>query len=149
MKALIQRVQQARVDIISSNGVQTAGKIGEGMLILLGVEVEDTTQAMEKLLQKCLDYRIFADDRGKMNLNLVSSGGQLLLVSQFTLCADTGRGLRPSFSKAAPPELAEGLYNQAVNYVESKLGAVATGEFGANMQVHLVNDGPVTFMLES
>lgn len=149
MKALIQRVQEARVDIASPGELITTGQIGAGLLVLLGVQAEDTAETMQKLMQKCLDYRIFADDKGKMNLNLVSSGGDLLLVSQFTLCADTGRGLRPSFSKAAPPALAEDLYNQAAEYVRARLGSVATGEFGANMQVHLINDGPVTFLLES
>lgn len=149
MKALIQRVQEARVDITTANGLVTTGQIGAGLLVLLGVEAEDTSETMQKLLQKCLDYRIFADNNGKMNLNLVASGGELLLVSQFTLCADTGRGLRPSFSKAAPPALAQDLYNQATEYVRAKLGSVATGEFGADMQVHLINDGPVTFLLES
>ncbi|MFK7731086.1 MAG: D-aminoacyl-tRNA deacylase [Pseudomonadales bacterium] len=149
MKALIQRVQEARVDVSRPDGVQTTGQIGAGLLVLLGVEARDSHDTMQKLMQKCLDYRIFADDNGKMNLNLVASGGELLLVSQFTLCADTGRGLRPSFSKAAPPALAEDLYQQAAEYVFNKLGSVATGEFGANMQVHLINDGPVTFLLES
>lgn len=149
MKALIQRVQQARVDISRPTGIQTTGQIGAGLLVLLGVEAQDTNETMQKLMQKCLDYRIFADSDGKMNLNLVASGGELLLVSQFTLCADTGRGLRPSFSKAAPPALAEELYKQAAAYVHNTLGSVATGEFGADMQVHLINDGPVTFLLES
>ncbi len=149
MKALVQRVQEARVDVVDAGHVRTVGQISAGMLVLLGVEANDSSETMQKLMQKCLDYRIFADHLGKMNHNLETSGGDLLLVSQFTLCADTGRGLRPSFSKAAPPALAENLYNQAADYVRAKLGSVATGEFGANMQVHLVNDGPVTFLLES
>ncbi len=149
MKALIQRVQEAKVDIAYPDGVVTVGQIGAGLLVLLGVEAEDSAETMQKLMEKCLAYRIFADQNGKMNLNLAASGGELLLVSQFTLCADTKRGLRPSFSKAASPELAENLYNQAADYVRRTLGSVATGEFGADMKVHLINDGPVTFLLES
>ncbi|MEM8498228.1 MAG: D-aminoacyl-tRNA deacylase [Pseudomonadota bacterium] len=149
MKALIQRVQEARVDIAKQGELITSGQIGAGLLVLLGVQAEDTPETTQRLMQKCLDYRIFADNEGKMNLSLIASGGDLLLVSQFTLCADTGRGLRPSFSKAASPALAEDLYIQAAAYVRKKLGSVATGEFGANMQVHLINDGPVTFLLES
>lgn len=149
MKALVQRVQEARVDVATTDTLITTGQIGAGLLVLLGVEAQDTPETMRKLMQKCLDYRIFADQQGKMNLSLAASGGELLLVSQFTLCADTSRGLRPGFSKAAPPALAEELYDQATEYVRSKLGSVATGTFGANMQVHLINDGPVTFLLES
>ena len=148
MKALIQRVREAHVEVNKDGHAIQVGAIGPGLLVLLGVESGDTSASMQKLMDKCLAYRLFADDHGKMNLSLLDSGGELLLVSQFTLCADTGRGLRPSFSKAAPPALAEQLYLEAANYVVAKLGSVQTGQFAADMQVHLINDGPVTFSLE-
>lgn len=149
MRALIQRVLEARVDIASEAGeVKVVGQIRQGLLILLGVDASDTEADVTKLMDKCLAYRVFADTEGKMNKSVSDIKGEILLVSQFTLSADTQKGLRPSFSKAAPPTLAEPLYNQAVAHVKQKLGQVQTGIFGADMQVQLVNDGPVTFMLE-
>ncbi|MEM5537843.1 D-aminoacyl-tRNA deacylase [Neptuniibacter pectenicola] len=145
MKALIQRVSSASVDI---NGV-SVGEIQQGILLLLGVEKEDTEQSADKLLKKILAYRIFSDNEGKMNLNLQQSQGGLLIVSQFTLVADTKKGLRPSFSSAAPPQLGETLYNYFVDQAKGLHPTVATGRFGADMQVNLTNDGPVTFWLES
>ncbi len=144
MKALIQRVTEASVSIDG----ERISAIGRGLLVLLGVQAEDSETSAEKLMDKCLAYRIFSDEQGKMNRSLVDVRGELLLVSQFTLCADTGRGLRPSFSKAAAPAHAEALYEYALAHVESKLGRVAAGRFAADMQVQSVNDGPVTFMLE-
>lgn len=143
MKALIQRVSQARVDVDN----ETVGKIGQGLLVLLGVERNDTVACAEKLLDKLLQYRVFADGEGKMNLSVRDIGGGVLLVSQFTLAADTQKGLRPSFSSAASPDLALQLYDHAVQYLHSQHNIVATGIFAADMKVQLVNDGPVTFLL--
>lgn len=145
MKALIQRVSQAQVRV----GEECTGRIGAGMLVLLGVERDDDQAAADKLLSKVLGYRIFSDEDGKMNLNLPQSGGGLLLVSQFTLVADTRKGLRPGFSSGASPELGEQLYDYFVQQARSRHPEVACGRFGADMQVSLTNDGPVTFMLES
>ncbi len=145
MKALVQRVSEARVEI---DGV-VSGQIEQGLLILLGVEADDSSEHMQTLMKKCLNYRIFSDDVGKMNLSVKDVNAEVLLVSQFTLCASTSKGLRPSFSKAGAPALAESLYNEALDYIASELGSVQSGQFAANMQVHLVNDGPVTFLLES
>lgn len=145
MKALLQRVSQARVDI----GAETVGAIDQGLLILLGVSAEDTEQSMRKLIDKSLAYRVFSDASGKMNLSVRDIAGEVLLVSQFTLCANTDKGLRPSFGSAAVPELAEALYDAAVAYLREQLGSVQTGRFGADMQIQLINDGPVTFLLET
>ena len=144
MLGLIQRVSDASVVI---NG-QVYGEIGSGLLLLLGVEREDTPARAEKLLSKILNYRVFNDEKSHMNLSLIDVKGSLLIVSQFTLAADTRKGLRPSFSSAAPPELAERLYN---GFVESarEVVSVETGQFGADMKVSLTNDGPVTFQLSS
>ena len=144
MLGLIQRVSDASVVI---NG-QVYGEIGSGLLLLLGVEREDTPARAEKLLSKILNYRVFNDEKSHLNLSLIDVKGSLLIVSQFTLAADTRKGLRPSFSSAAPPELAERLYN---GFVESarKVVSVETGQFGADMKVSLTNDGPVTFQLSS
>lgn len=145
MKALIQRVQSASVDIEG----QRKGEIGPGILLLLGVEKTDTEASSDKLLQKILNYRIFADTDGKMNLNLQQREGGLLIVSQFTLVADTTKGLRPGFSKGASPAHGEALYDHFVRQAHILHSDIATGQFGANMQVNLTNDGPVTFILES
>lgn len=145
MKALIQRVSSAQVNI---NG-EIVGKIGQGLLVLLGVERDDDRIAAEKLLDKLLQYRVFSDAEGKMNLSVQDVAGGVLLVSQFTLAADTSKGLRPSFSSAAAPELARELYDYAVGYLQANHNTVAAGVFAADMQVHLVNDGPVTFLLTS
>lgn len=145
MKALIQRVRQARVEVDG----ETTGEIGAGILLLLGVERDDDEAAADKLLKKVLGYRIFADADDKMNLNLQQAEGGLLVVSQFTLVADTRKGLRPSFSSGASPEQGERLYEYFVARARELHHPVATGRFGANMQVSLTNDGPVTFLLES
>ncbi|MGE6663255.1 D-aminoacyl-tRNA deacylase [Pseudomonas sp. NPDC077408] len=145
MKALIQRVGQARVEVAG----EVIGSIDQGLLVLVGVEREDDRARADKLLHKLLRYRVFSDENDKMNRSLSDVGGGLLLVSQFTLAADTNSGLRPSFSTAAPPELGEELYNYLVGQARLKHANVACGRFGADMQVYLQNDGPVTFLLES
>ncbi|MEN8617964.1 D-aminoacyl-tRNA deacylase [Shewanella baltica] len=144
MIALIQRVSSASVVVDN----QTIGAIDKGLLVLLGVEQEDTREKMEKLATKVMSYRVFSDENGKMNLNLEQVGGSLLVVSQFTLAADTGRGLRPSFSGAGTPDQALALYEEFVAFCRAKGVTTETGQFGADMQVSLVNDGPVTFNLQ-
>ena len=145
MKGLIQRVKHASVVVDG----ETVGEIGSGILLLLGVEKGDDPTLADKLLDKVLKYRIFSDDQGKMNLGLKDVAGGLLIVSQFTLVADTRKGLRPSFSSGASPEQGEKLYNYFVERAETLHQNVATGRFGADMKVSLLNDGPVTFLLES
>lgn len=145
MKALIQRVRSARVEVAGA----VVGAIDQGLLALVGVEPHDTPASVEKTLHKLLNYRVFSDAAGKMNLSLSDISGGLLLVSQFTLAADTKSGLRPSFSSAAPLILGAELFDLLVMQARSKHPQVATGQFGADMQVHLINDGPVTFLLES
>lgn len=144
MKALLQRVLNARVEL----GGEVVGAIDQGLLVLVGVEPQDTQTSADKLLHKLLNYRVFSDAAGKMNLSLKEVGGGLLLVSQFTLAADTRSGLRPSFSTAAPPAQGEALFDYLVQQARAQHPHVASGRFGADMQVHLVNDGPVTFLLE-
>lgn len=144
MIALIQRVSRASVVVDN----QTLGSIDKGLLVLLGVEREDNREKMEKLATKVMSYRVFSDENGKMNLNLEQVGGSLLVVSQFTLAADTGRGLRPSFSGAGTPDQALTLYEEFVAFCRDKGVTTETGQFGADMQVSLVNDGPVTFSLQ-
>ncbi|ABV34918.1 D-tyrosyl-tRNA(Tyr) deacylase [Shewanella sediminis HAW-EB3] len=144
MIALIQRVTQAKVDVDG----KTIGAIDKGLLVLLGVEREDDSFKMEKLANKVMSYRVFSDENGKMNLNVSQAGGALLVVSQFTLAADTGRGLRPSFSGAGTPDQAKVLYEEFVAFCRAKGMPTQTGEFAADMQVSLVNDGPVTFNLQ-
>ena len=143
MIALIQRVACAKVE----TGGQTVGEIGRGLLVLLGVERGDDDARCDKLLDKVLNYRVFSDADGKMNLNVCQAGGGLLVVSQFTLAADTAKGLRPSFSSAAEPQSAERLYQRFHRRAAERL-PTATGRFGAEMQVSLQNDGPVTFWLQ-
>ncbi|MBD9501626.1 D-aminoacyl-tRNA deacylase [Pseudomonas sp. BGr12] len=145
MKGLIQRVRGARVEVDG----EIVGAIDHGLLALVGVEPQDDEESVNRLLHKLLNYRVFGDDEGKMNLSLSDVGGGLLLVSQFTLAADTRKGLRPSFSSAAPPEKGAALFDLLVEQARERHPLVATGRFGANMQVHLVNDGPVTFLLEA
>ncbi|MGH8415738.1 MAG: D-aminoacyl-tRNA deacylase [Pseudomonas sp.] len=145
MKGLLQRVRSARVDVAG----ETVGAIDQGLLVLIGVEPHDTQASADKLLHKLLNYRVFSDANGKMNLSLIDVGGGLLLVSQFTLAADTRSGMRPSFSKAAPPALGAELFEYLLEKAKTSHATVASGQFGADMQVHLVNDGPVTFLLES
>ena len=137
MQGLIQRVKSAKVE----------GEIGQGILLLLGVEKPDDEQTADKLLHKVSNYRIFTDENDKMNLSLKDIGGELLLVSQFTLAADTKKGMRPSFSSAATLSQANALYEYFVTQAKAQGISVATGEFGADMQVSLCNDGPVTFNL--
>ena len=142
MIALIQRVTAAKVEVEG----EITGQIGKGLLVLLGVEKEDNHAKAEKLLEKVLNYRVFSDEDGKMNLNVQQAGGAILVVSQFTLAADTQKGLRPSFSKGASPALAEEMYDYFVEKCGQKISTF-TGRFAADMQVSLTNDGPVTFWL--
>ncbi len=145
MIALIQRVTRAEVTVDS----QTVGAIGRGILALVGVLRGDTTASADRLLERVLTYRIFPDEQGKMNLSLRDIQGELLLVSQFTLAADTQKGTRAGFSTAAAPEDARRLFDHFLDRARPVHGSVASGVFGANMQVSLVNDGPVTFWLET
>jgi D-tyrosyl-tRNA(Tyr) deacylase len=144
MLGLIQRVRSASVTVAG----EVVGSIDGGLLLLLGVEKDDGPGHIDKLLHKVLSYRVFADGEGKMNLSLRDVQGGLLVVSQFTLAASTDKGLRPSFSSAKPPAEAEPLYLQFVRAAQMQHGNVACGRFGADMQVALVNDGPVTFLLQ-
>ncbi|MDG6881846.1 D-tyrosyl-tRNA(Tyr) deacylase [Phocoenobacter uteri] len=143
MIALIQRVKWAKVEIEN----QTVGEIQKGLLVLLGVEKEDDEAKADRLLDKVLNYRVFEDKQGKMNLNVQQANGHLLIVSQFTLVADTQKGLRPSFSKGAKPSDAEKLYDYFVQQATPRI-YTQTGKFGGDMQVSLQNDGPVTFWLQ-
>lgn len=140
MLALLQRVSQARVEIDG----ETVGAVDAGLLILVCAERGDTEAAADRLLAKILKLRIFADDQGKMNKSVLDVNGGLLIVSQFTLAADTSGGNRPSFTNAAPPDEGRRLYDYFVNQAKASCPLVQTGRFGADMQVHLVNDGPVT-----
>ncbi|EPE1850265.1 D-aminoacyl-tRNA deacylase [Cronobacter dublinensis] len=144
MIALIQRVTHASVRV----GEDVTGEIGPGLLVLLGVEKEDDEQKANRLCERVLGYRIFSDEQGKMNLNVQQAGGSVLVVSQFTLPADTEKGLRPSFSRGAPPEQAEALYDYFVSRCRATGIKTQTGRFAADMQVSLTNDGPVTFWLQ-
>jgi D-aminoacyl-tRNA deacylase len=141
----LQRVSQARVDI---NGV-TQARIGPGLLVLVGVQQADTPADAERLLHRLLDYRVFPDEQGRMNLSLRQTGGELLLVPQFTLAADTRKGNRPSFTPAAEPATARWLFEYLVELARQVLPGVASGHFGADMQVSLTNDGPVSFWLST
>ena len=143
MIALVQRVRQARVEV----GDAVVGAIGPGLLVLVCAEAADTPELASRMLDKLLKLRIFADAVGKMNLSLQDVNGGLLLVSQFTLAADTSRGNRPSFTAAAAPELGRALFDGLLRLARGRHPQVEAGEFGADMQVHLVNDGPVTIPL--
>ncbi|HEY5850178.1 MAG TPA: D-aminoacyl-tRNA deacylase [Lysobacter sp.] len=146
MLALIQRVTEAAVRVEG----ETVGAIGPGLLALVGVEPGDGEAQAQRMAERLLGYRVFADEAGRMNLGLGDTGGGLLLVSQFTLAADTRSGMRPGFSTAAAPELAEPLFSRLVGICREKhSGGVETGRFGAHMVISLVNDGPVTFLLRS
>jgi|SRR5699024_1172892 len=145
MKVLLQRVSEARVEVDG----EVTGAIEQGLLLFVGFCKGDTHADVQKLAQKVLGYRVFSDAEGKMNLNVQQARGGLLIVSQFTLSAETKKGLRPSFSSSAVPAAAEKLYQEFVACCQQQHPRVATGRFGADMQVHLVNDGPVTFLLES
>lgn len=144
MIALIQRVLNASVTVEG----ETVGKIGSGLLVLLGVEQDDNEQKAQRLCERVLGYRIFGDEDDKMNLNVQQAGGSLLVVSQFTLVADTQKGMRPSFSRGAVPQEADRLYRYFVGQCQERGIETQTGEFAADMQVALVNDGPVTFWLQ-
>lgn len=143
MIALIQRVSEARVEV----GGTVVGRIGVGLLALIGVEKDDGEATVPRLAQRLLGYRVFPDADGRMNLSLRDIGGALLLVPQFTLAADTHKGTRPSFSSAAAPARAAELFDRLVDATRSRCARVETGVFGAEMQVSLCNDGPVTFWL--
>lgn len=145
MLALLQRVTQASVEVAG----EETGAIGPGLLVFLGIEKDDTRDHADRLLHKLLAYRVFPDEAGRMNRSLADTGGGLLLVSQFTLAADTNKGLRPSFSSAKPPDEAETLYDYMLAEAHKRHPDVAAGRFGADMQVALVNDGPVTFLLRT
>ena len=144
MIGLIQRVSSASVTVSG----QQVSAIGPGILLLLGVERDDDINKAKKLCDKVLKYRIFADNQGKMNLNLRQVEGELLVVSQFTLVAETSKGNRPGFSRGASPELGEALYNEFLDYARDCEIPCQGGQFGADMQVALVNDGPVTFQFQ-
>lgn len=145
MIALIQRVSAAHVEVEG----ETTGAIASGLLALIAVQPGDGEPQVERLLERLLGYRVFADAEGRMNRSLADTGGGLLLVSQFTLAADTKKGMRPGFSTAAAPEEAEREFNRLVALAKKRHARVEIGRFGAHMQVHLVNDGPVTFWLEA
>ena len=140
MIALVQRVREARVEVAG----RVTGAIGPGLLVLVCAEPADTEATAARMVDKLVKLRVFADEAGKMNRSVQDVGGALLVVSQFTLAADVGGGNRPSFTGAAPPAQGRALYEAVLQQVRQRLGAVQAGEFGAEMQVHLVNDGPVT-----
>ena len=140
VKALLQRVASARVEV----GGAIVGAINHGLLVLIGIEPDDERASADRLLQRLLKYRVFNDAQGRMNASLQDVDGGLLLVSQFTLAADTRKGLRPGFSTAAPPRQAEALFDYLLGQAQQLHPQVSSGRFGADMQVHLVNDGPVT-----
>ena len=145
MRVVLQRVTSASVKI---DGTVT-GEIGTGLVLLLGIAKDDTPQDVEYVVDKCVQLRIFGDENGKMNRSLLDVAGEVLVISQFTIFGDTRKGRRPSFENAAPPEHAEPLYELAVERLKEHGGQVATGRFGAFMEVALVNDGPVTLTVES
>jgi D-tyrosyl-tRNA(Tyr) deacylase len=145
VRAVVQRVSQASVEVEG----QTVGRIDRGMVVLLGVAADDQPADAEALADKLLGLRIFDDEQGKMNLALEEIGGQVLVVSQFTLLGDCRKGRRPSFTDAAPPELAERIYEQFVELIRSRGVPVATGQFRATMALALVNDGPVTLLVDT
>ncbi len=144
MRLLLQRVTSARVEVDR----ETVGEIGNGMLVLVGVETGDTAEAVSRAAEKLAVLRIFADSEGRMNLDASAVGGEFLIVSQFTLAASLDRGRRPSFDKAAAPELAEPMVEALAVELEDRGFRVGRGSFGAYMRVELVNDGPVTFVLD-
>lgn len=145
MIGLLQRVTQAQVQV----GGECIGRIGCGLLVLVGVQKGDTELQADRLLERLLNYRVFADDAGKMNLSLLDTGGGLLLVPQFTLAADTRKGRRPGFSSAAEPAQGAQLFGYLQRQAAGRVAHLAGGSFGADMQVSLVNDGPVTFWLDA
>ncbi len=144
MLALIQRVKSSEV-IINDKSI---AKISQGILALIGIEKGDSEEQIPKLLHKIINYRIFADNDDKMNLSVKDITGGILLVPQFTLAANTQKGLRPSFSSSAPPDIAKKIFEQFIDQAKQQYDIIQTGQFGADMQVSLINDGPVTFMLQ-
>lgn len=144
MKALLQRVSQAAVEVEGKR----LGEIESGLLVFLGLDKGDDFALGQRMLEKLLAYRVFSDEQGRMNRSVTDTAGGILLISQFTLAADTRKGLRPSFSSAMPPAEAEALYDSLLASLRERHGNVAAGQFGADMQVSLCNDGPVTFLLE-
>ena len=144
MIGLLQRVRHAQVEI----GSEVVAAIGAGMLVLVGVQHDDTEATADRLLERLLGYRVFADARGRMNLNIEQTRGELLLVPQFTLAADTRSGMRPGFSTAASPAVGQQLFSYLLAQAQLQPLSVASGQFGEDMQVSLLNDGPVTFWLE-
>jgi D-tyrosyl-tRNA(Tyr) deacylase len=145
MRVVLQRVKSARVEVAG----ETVGSIGVGLLIFLGVTQTDQPGDAEYLAEKVVKLRIFPDEAGRMNRSLLEAGGALLVVSQFTLYGDCSKGRRPSFDHAAPPEQARALYERFIQHLKSSNIAVETGVFQADMEIHLINDGPVTFILDS
>lgn len=145
MRTVIQRVSRASVRVDG----RVVGRTGAGFVVLAGVADGDTEDDLDLMVDKLVHLRVFADDEGKMNRSLLDAGGGLLVVSQFTLHADCRRGRRPSFTRAAPPETARALFDRFVERLREKGISVATGEFGAMMEVELVNDGPVTIVLDT
>ena len=145
MKVLIQRVKKAGVNIDG----ESVSDISNGILALVGIEKGDTKEQVEKLAKKVVNLRIFPDDNDKMNRSIIDVNGEMLIVSQFTLCGDCKKGTRPSFDKSAPPQIANELYEYFISQVQSYGIKTGTGKFGAMMEVSLINDGPVTFMLEA
>lgn len=144
MLTVVQRVNEAKVVVDK----QTVGEISQGLMILCGFERQDSEPTLLRMLEKCLNYRIFSDAQGKMNLSLKEVKGGLLLVPLFTLMADTKKCLRPSFSHAAAPETGRSLFQRLIDLAQENYPHVASGQFGADMKVHLCNDGPVTFLLQ-
>lgn len=145
MIGLLQRVSSANVEV----GGETIGSIGRGLLVLVAVHRDDSERDVARLAERILTYRVFPDEEGRMNRSVLDESGGLLLVPQFTLAADTKKGTRASFTRAAPPDKGEAYFGQLVAACRERLGSVETGRFGADMQVALVNEGPVTFWLES
>lgn len=145
MRAVVQRVSKSKVKVED----KTVGEIGKGLLVLLGVGKEDTKEDIEYLTQKILNLRIFEDENGKMNLSLLDIEGELLVISQFTLYGDVRKGRRPSFTDSASPDEAEKMYKQFINKCKNESINVEEGIFGADMDVSLINDGPVTILLDS
>jgi D-tyrosyl-tRNA(Tyr) deacylase len=145
MIGLLQRVKSASVAV----GGETVGSIGRGLMVLVAVHRDDAERDVQRLAERILTYRVFPDEEGRMNRSVLDETGELLLVPQFTLAADTRKGTRASFTRAAPPEKGEAYFRQLVGLCRERLATVEVGRFGADMQVALVNDGPVTFWLES
>jgi D-tyrosyl-tRNA(Tyr) deacylase len=145
MIGLLQRVSRAKVEVDG----KAVGEIGRGLMVLVAVHRDDTEKDVERLTERLLGYRVFPDDEGRMNRSLSDIGGELLLVSQFTLTADTKKGTRASFTRSAPPDKAEAYFNHLADLCRTRLDKVETGRFAADMQVTLTNDGPVTFWLDT